>query len=284
MNRRFSIRLQSALALFLVVGFDVTVARAQTASTPAQTPITRSAATPSTSAQQVPTPPQFPPPGWPDPVHDQRRHTFALADVLDFSPRGDESDVTWDVEGWHGGDYNRVWFKSEGEHSLTEAERDIDVQVLYGRFFGKYYDVQVGGGFQTATFEGRNVRRTQAVVGIEGFVPYKFDLETLLFISHRGDVSGRVTYLREYLMTQRLILQPRAEANIAAQRVEEFTVGQGLNNVELGLRLRYEFRREFGPYVGVAFDRSFFGTGDLIRAEGGDPSQWRFVAGVRAWR
>jgi copper resistance protein B len=57
-----------------------------------------------------------------------------------------------------------------------------------------------------------------------------------------------------------------------------------LNNIEAGLRLRYEFRRKYGPYIGVSYDRSFFGTADLVRQDGGDPKQLRFVAGVRIWR
>ena len=204
------------------------------------------------SNQQPPAPERFPPQGWPMPVGDQMPRTFVLADVIDVTPDGDHSDISWDAEGWHGGDYNRLWFKSEGEQSFTRAERSIDAQLLYGRFIKKHYDVQIGGGVQTATFQGRNVTRGQAVVGVEGFVPYRYDLETLLFISQDGDVSGRVTFLRDYLITQRVVLQPRVETNIAAQRVEEFSVGSGLNNIEVGVRLRYEIRREFGPYVGLS--------------------------------
>lgn len=226
----------------------------------------------------------FPPPGWPMPVHDNKPHTFIVGDVLDISPRGDESDISWDMNGWYGGDFNRFWFKSEGEQSFTEADRNIDAQVLYGRFVKKFYDLQIGAGVQTATFQGRNVTRGQAVFGVEAFVPFKSDLETLLFVSQDGDVSGRVTFIRDFFVTQRLLLQPRVETNVAAQRVEEFTVGSGLNNLELGVRLRYEIRREFAPYVGVSVDQRFFETADLIRAEGKDPTQIRFVFGVRAWR
>ena len=71
---------------------------------------------------------------------------------------------------------------------------------------------------------------------------------------------------------------------MAAQRVERFTTGRGLNNIEIGFRLRYDISRKFSPYAGVSFDRAFFGTADLVRQEGGDPSQIRFVVGVRMWR
>lgn len=228
-------------------------------------------------------PDRFPPPGWPSPVDDRRPHTLAVADKLDLIPRS-SGELRWDLNGWSGGDLNRLWFKSEGDQNLSKAERNIDAQLLYGRFFGKFYDAQIGAGVQTATFEGRNVNRVQAVVGLEALVPFKSDVETLLFVSQKGDVSGRITAVRDYLMTQRLILQPRVETTIAAQQVREFTVGSGLNNIEIGFRLRYEIRREFGPYVGVSFDRLFFGTADLARAQGQDVNRSSVVFGVRMWR
>ena len=222
---------------------------------------------------------------WPSPVDDRERYTFILADVLEYRPQGRESDFRWDIEGWHGGDFNRLWFKSEGEQNTAfKAEYDIDAQLMYGRFIRKYYDFQVGLRAETQSYQGRNVTRAHAVVGLEGLVPYRYDFESALFISQHGDISGRVSFTRDLLVTQRLILQPRFESNIAAQRVERFTMGRGLNNIEFGLRLRYEIRRKFGPYAGISFDRSFFGTADLVRQEGGDPGQIRFVVGLRMWR
>lgn len=222
---------------------------------------------------------------WPSPVDDEMKYTFVLADVLEFRPARDGGDFRWDVEGWHGGDFNRLWFKSEGERDTAlKADYDVDLQLLYGRFVKKYYDFQVGVRVETQSFRGGNVTRAHAVIGIEGLVPNRYDFESALFISHQGDVSGRVSFARDYLVTQRWILQPRIETNIAAQRVERFTTGRGLNNIEAGLRLRYEIRRKFGPYFGVSYDQSFFGTADLVRREGGDPRQLRFVTGVRVWR
>ncbi len=231
-------------------------------------------------------PPPFPPPKtWPTPVQHQTARLFVLADVLEYRASKKESDFRWDAEGWYGGDYNRLWFKSEGERNTAlKADYDIDFHLLYGRFLKRYYDFQVGARVETQRFQGRNVTRAHAVIGFEGLVPYRYEIEPLLFISQNGDVSGRFTIMRDLLVTQRLILQPRFETALAAQRVERFTTGTGLNNIEVGLRLRYEIRREFAPYFGVSFDRSFFGTADLVRREGGSPSQIRFVAGIRLWK
>jgi copper resistance protein B len=116
-----------------------------------------------------------------------------------------------------------------------------------------------------------------------GLVPYNYEIEPTLFISQKGDMSARFTATKDLLLTQRLVIQPRFEINAAIQRVERFTTGRGLNNIEVGVRLRYEIKRQFAPYVGISLDRSFFGTADLVRRDGGDPRQIRFVAGVRIW-
>lgn len=225
----------------------------------------------------------YPRKDWGLPMDDRMRHLFFLADVLEYRPDGNDSDFRWDIESWYGGDFNRVWLKSEGEKSTTEDDYDLDVQLLYGRFIKKYYDFQIGARAETRIFRGRNETRAHAVIGLEGLVPYRFQIEPLLFISEDGDVSARFTGTRELLLTQRLILQGRLETKVAVQEVEKFGTGSGLNNIEVGVRLRYEIRRELAPYIGVSYERSLFGTEDLIRQEGGDPNQLRFVAGLRVW-
>ena len=232
---------------------------------------------------------KFPSPGdWPAPVNDQEHRLFTLVDVLEYRPstggsQGKE-DYRWDVEGWYGGDYNRLWFKSEGQKDTAfKADYDVDFQLLYGRFIQKHYDFQIGPRVETQTFRGRNVTRGLGVIGIEGLVPYNYEFESALFIDQNGAVSARLSLTKDLLLTQRLILQTRFETNAAVQRVEKFTTGSGLNNLEFGVRLRYEIRREFAPYVGISLDRSFGETATFVRQEGGNPSQIRFAVGVRAW-
>jgi copper resistance protein B len=240
-------------------------------------------------AEQVQTLPNLSPkPGWPSPVDDREHRLFTLVDVLEYRPRvgskETNDDYRWDIEGWYGGDYNRVWFKSEGQRDTAfKANYDVDFQLLYGRFIRKYYDFQIGGRVETQSFRGSNVTRGLAAIGIEGLVPYNYQIEPTLFIAQNGAVSARLSLTKDLLMTQRLILQLRFETNAAIQRVVEFTTGSGLNNLEFGFRLRYEIRRGFAPYVGLSLDRSFGDTATLVRQEGGNPSQVRLAAGVRMW-
>jgi copper resistance protein B len=230
----------------------------------------------------------LPPQHWPAPVNDQEHRLFTLIDVLDYRPKisggQGHDDYRWDIEGWYGGDYNRLWFKSEGQRDTAfKADYDVDFQLLYGRFIRKHYDLQMGGRVETQDFKGRNVTRGLGVIGIEGLVPYNYEFESALFIDQDGKVSARLSFTKDLLLTQRLIFQTRFETNAAVQRVERFTTGSGLNNLEFGARLRYEIRREFAPYIGISFDRSFGETATLVRQDGGDSSQVRFLVGVRAW-
>ena len=218
------------------------------------------------------------------PVDDRALHSFALADLLEYRPKGSDSDARWDIKGWTGGDYNRLWFRSEGLHSIaSKSAYNADFELLYGRFVGRYYDIQVGARAETQRFEQRNVARGHAVIALTGLSPYGFEVEPEFFVSQKGDVSARFTAAKDLMVTQRWVLQPRLDTSVAAQKVPEFTTGSGLNNVELGLRLRYEIRRELAPYVGITFERSFAETASLVRQEGGDPSQFRFVLGARLW-
>ena len=251
--------------------------------------VSKVSATIGPSAKQESTRSKFSPPdNWPAPVNDQENRLFTLVDVLEYRPKTGAGQGTsgyrWDVEGWYGGDYNRLWFKSEGQNnSAFKAGYDVDFQLLYGRFIQKYYDIQIGGRVETQSFEGRGVTRGLGVIGIEGLVPYDYDFEAALFIAQNGAVSARLSFTKDLLLTQRLILQGRFETNAAIQRVEEFTTGSGLNNLEFGTRLRYEIRRWFAPYVGLSLDKSIGETANLVRQDEGDPSQIRFAVGVWAW-
>lgn len=217
-----------------------------------------------------------------EPVADSERYGSTLFDVFEFRPgRGGESEFRWDITGWYGGDYNRFFYKSEGEHSASRAEYDIDLQLLYGRLISPYFTFQAGLRFETHSFRGANVTRPQAVVGFEGLAPYIIEVETGVFVDPKGNVSGRLSLTKDFLFTNRLIMQARIETNAAIQQVERFGTGRGLNNIEAGFRFRYELRRKFAPYIGVTFDRSFFGTADLVRQEGGRAGRIRLALGVR---
>src|SRR3546814_9168030 len=98
-----------------------------------------------------------------------------------------------------------------------------------------------------------------------------------------SDLTARIEAEYDLRLTQKLILQPAAELNFAAQDVPELGVGSGLSTAELGLRLRYQFVPEFAPYIGVNYERDFGDTADFRRARDEKVGGWNFLIGIRSW-
>jgi len=217
-------------------------------------------------------------------VHeDSQPFGFALIDRLEY--RGDDGPdhLLWDAQGWYGGDYNRLWIKTEGEQAISHSNGESETQALYGRLIAPYWDLQAGVRYDRTFGSGPDRDRAFGVLGVQGLAPYRFDTEAALFVSEDGDVSLRAQAERDLLLTQRLILQPRVEINAAAQQVKSWGVGSGLNDLQLGLRLRYEIRRQFAPYVGVEWVKKFGDSADFARADGQDSGSLALLAGLRVW-
>lgn len=205
--------------------------------------------------------------------------TFFQAERLEYRLNDGKDSLFWDAQGWVGEDYNKLWLKTEGEKTFGGALHEAEVQVLYSRMIAPFWDIQAGGRFDVRPLP----QRGYGVLGVQGLAPYFFEVDAAGFVSHKGDVSARLKGEYELLLTQKLILQPSVELNIAAQEVRELGIGTGLNDVELGLRLRYEIVREFAPYIGLSWTRKIGETADFARDEGEDVDTLAFVAGIRFW-
>ena len=218
-------------------------------------------------------------------AHVQSHHggmmfSYVEGERLEYRSNDGDPIFLWDVQGWYGGDINKLWLKTEGEYDF-EADNfeDAEVQALWSRAITAFFDLQAGLRHDFAPGDDR----TFGVLGVQGLTPYLFEVDAAAFISDDGDVSARVEVEFEFLLTQRLILQPRTELNFSAQDTPDVGVGAGLSTAEVGARLRYEFRRELAPYVGVSWERAVGDTADFARAEGDDPGSVSFVAGLRLW-
>lgn len=202
-----------------------------------------------------------------------------LADRFETRVGDGEETYLWDVQGWYGGDINKVWFKSEGEGGLGDNPERAELQALYSRAIAPFFDVQAGVRYDVRP----EPDRSHLVIGLQGLLPYVFEVDAALFLSDEGDLTGRLEGEYDLQINQRLILQPRVELNFAAQEVPELRIGSGVGSIEAGLRLRYEIRREVAPYVGIGWERKLGDTGDFASAAGEDRGGWEVVVGVRSW-
>ncbi|WP_299821603.1 copper resistance protein B [uncultured Jannaschia sp.] len=213
-----------------------------------------------------------------EPIHDNQIVRFAIFDRLEWQSGEGEPGFLYDGFGFVGGDYNRLWFELEGEGSFDEGLDAAEVQVLYNRAITPYWNLQVGLRHDFKP----DPELSYAVLGFEGLNTYWTGIEANLYVSEDGDVSGDFEIEYDEFLTQRLVLQPRFEIAAQAQDVAKLDLGSGITNYEVGLRLRYEIRREFAPYVGVSWSETVGDTADLLPA-GEDTGTFSVVAGLRVW-
>ncbi len=197
---------------------------------------------------------------------------------LDRAEDGDETGTAWNLRGWLGRVDNRLWLRSEGERRDGRTEHG-DVELLWGHAAGPWWDAMFGVRHDI----GQARSRDWAAFGVQGLAPYKFEVAATAYIGESGRLAARAEAEYELLLTNRLILQPKLEANLYSRDDPENGIGEGLSDVEFGLRLRYEIRRQFAPYLGYVRSRKFGATADMAEAAGGDRSQGQWVAGVRFW-
>lgn len=187
--------------------------------------------------------------------------------------------LMWEGEGWIGGDIDRLAFRTKGESEVGGKLDRAEVQALYSHAIDPWFNLEAG----VRQDFGVAPDRTYAVLGISGLAPYWFEVEGAAFLSDKGDLHLRLEGNYDQRLTQRLILQPAIEVNVAAQDVPEQRIGSGFSDIELGLRLRYEFAREFAPYVGVNWERKIGDTARFARLSGEDAASTSFVMGIRFW-
>jgi copper resistance protein B len=200
-----------------------------------------------------------------------------MGDRIEYTSQHGEDGYRWDGEAWFGGDIDRLVIKTEGE-SGDDIE-DAEIQALHSRAWDHVTDLQIGIRQDIEP----NPSRTYLALGFETLLPYWFEAEGALFVGERGQVLARLDGSYDFQLTQRLVLQPRAEVNFAAKDDSAVGLGSGLSDAELGLRLRYEIKREFAPYIGVSWERKFGDTADYARADGERAESTSVVVGLRAW-
>lgn len=199
-------------------------------------------------------------------------------DQLEVRTTNGEDSLVWEMDAWIGQDLNKFWIKAEGER-VNKKTQSSELQLLYSKAVTSFWDIQFGIKKDFLPKPSRN----WGVIAAKGIAPYLFEVDASLFIGHSGRVAARLEAEYEYMLTQKWVLSPEAELNIFTKDDESTGSGKGLSDIELGLRLRYEIRREFAPYVGINWEKKYGNTADFSRSEGEDTQGTQIVAGVRFW-
>lgn len=201
-----------------------------------------------------------------------------LLDQLETRVRKGRDGYYVNAEGWYGGDVDKLWLKSEIEGDYGLGADRLEFQALWSHAIDPWFNLQTG-----VRFDAEPRTRGRLVLGVEGLAPYWWEVNAAAFVSDKGDVTARAEAEHDLRITQKLILQPRAELNFALQDIPEERVGSGLSNIEVGARLRYQFVPNFAPYVGLVYERAIGRSARFLRAHREDPGGLQFTVGLRTW-
>ncbi len=204
-------------------------------------------------------------------------HAFwsVLGDRVEYNEG--TNNTVFDLQAWYGTTYDRFVVKAEGDIAKGQLE-ESKTDLLWSHAITAYFDTQLGVRLDQYD-EGRN--RQWLAVGIQGLAPYWFELDVSAYIGNQGRTALSVEAEYDLLLTQRLILQPRAELTLYGKDDADNELGRGLSDLAIGLRLGYQLSSQFAPYIGVEWSNTFGRTADYRRDAGQETSDTQLVTGLR---
>ncbi len=204
--------------------------------------------------------------------------TKLMLDKFEVGVGDEETPISWEGGFWVGKDLNKLWFKTEGEYVDGETE-GTESQLLFSHAIDPFWDIQ--GGWRHDTVPGKS--RDYVTIGFQGVAPFYIETDASLSFGKNDQIKLNASFEHEMMLTQRLVLIPELAFNAYTKDDEEMGIGSGLADLEVGVRLGYEIRREFSPYFGFNWSKKLGNTADLAEAEGDEASATQFVIGIQAW-
>ncbi len=200
-----------------------------------------------------------------------------LGDRLEYNEQANAG--VFDLQAWYGTTFDRLVIKTEGDFSEGSIEEN-QTDILWGHAVSAYWDTQAGVRLDYNK-EGEN--RQWLAFGLQGLAPYWFELDMTAYVGERGNTAFTLEAEYELLLTQKLIIQPRAEITLYGKNDKQNELGSGLSSSAIGFRVRYEFTRQFAPYIGVEWGNKFGNTADYATSSGQSSNNTAFVAGIKFW-
>ncbi len=204
--------------------------------------------------------------------------TMVMIDQFEYRSTDGPDPLVLEADAWIGKDLHKAWFKIDAEKVDGDLE-ELEVQALYSRAVAPFWDVQVGLRHDAKP----EPDQTWAAFGIKGLAPYWFEVDAAAFVNEDKQVNVRLSAEYEWMFTQRVVLSPELEVNLYSKDDRARDIGAGLADMQAGLRLRYEVKREFAPYLGINWNRKLGETAGLARSAGETVDDLQIVVGLRAW-
>jgi copper resistance protein B len=202
---------------------------------------------------------------------------YGLLDRLEYAAMRDGDGYAWDFSALVGGERDRFYFDLAGDGLWSGDLATFEVDALYSRAIGGDWDVNAGLRYDWRSRPGRlyatlGAQYNGETAWLGGFV----------FLSQSGVPGARLTGYTSLRLIGPLRLQPSFDLEASARDMPALGIGRGFTYAEGGLRLRYEIRPAFAPYVGLSWARDLGRTARLDRAAGEDPETRSLVLGLRS--
>jgi copper resistance protein B len=210
-------------------------------------------------------------------LHLADEHSFfgLTADRLEYS--SDSDAIEYDVQGWYGLTYDRAMIKAEGEVQDGDLQ-ESQTELLWSHAVTAYWDTLLG--VRLDKHDGGESRQWMAF-GWQGLAPYWFEMNITAYVGEAGHTALSAETEYELLLTQRWVLQSRAEITLYGHDDAVNQLGKGLSSLSLDLRLRYDISRQFSPYIGLQWSSSYGNTADFARLNGESAEETNLLAGLR---
>jgi copper resistance protein B len=203
--------------------------------------------------------------------------TKVMIDRLEVRNSDHSNPVVLEADAWFGKSIDKLWLKTDVEAVDGKIE-EAELQVLYNRAISPFWDIQAGLRQDFKPF-----KRTWAAVGVQGTAPYFIETNATAFIGKSGQSALRLSAEKEVMLTQKTALIPEASMTLYGKTDHELEAGAGISDLNIGLRLSHEIKREFAPYVGVNWSKKLGNTADMAEHHGEKTQNTEFLLGVKVW-
>jgi copper resistance protein B len=203
---------------------------------------------------------------------------WGLLDRFEYAVQSGRDGYAWDFSALYGGDRHRLWLGASGEGSAWAAPDYVELNAAYAYHLGGAWDLNAG--FRHDLQAGPD--RSYLQLGGQYDDGAALWFGGWAYLSHKGELSARLAGYYNRKLAGALIVQPSVELDYYGEDMPELGLGRGFGYAEAGLRLRYEIKEAFAPYVGLSWSRDLGRTARMTREEGEDPETRSVVMGVRS--
>lgn len=203
---------------------------------------------------------------------------WGLLDRFEYAVQRGRDGYAWDFSALIGGERHRLWLGTSGDGGAWSGPDYVELNALYSYHVGGAWDLNAGLRFDARP----RPTRGYGVLGAQYDDGEALWVGAWGYFSDKGETSARLAGYYNKPLAGPLVLQPSAELDFYGEDVPELGLGRGLGYAEAGLRLRYEIKEAFAPYLGLSWSRDLGRTARMTREVGEDPETRSVVIGVRS--